>query len=85
MSTIMKAKFSRCGDPIPMRVDKRDYLFQENPHGDFVAIVDSEEHVSYLKQTGNFEIYDPKAAKAAAIEQMKAEAKADAKGTGNKK
>jgi hypothetical protein len=70
----MQATFSRCGEPIPMRVDKRDYLFQENPNGDFVAIIDSEEHVSYLKQTGNFVVYDAEAAKKKAIERMKAEA-----------
>lgn len=72
MSTIMQATFTRCGDPIPMRVDKRDYLFQENPNGDFVAIIDSEEHVSYLKQTGNFVVYDAEAAKKKAAERMKA-------------
>lgn len=72
MSTIMKATFSRCGEPIPMRVDKRDYLFQENPNGDFVAIIDSEEHVSYLLQTGNFVKYDAEAAKKEAVERMKA-------------
>lgn len=93
MSIIMKAKFTRCGEPIPMRVGKRDYLFQENPHGDFVAIVESEEHSHYLEQTGNFEVYDAEAAKAAALERMKAEAKTGAKvevktepkGTGGKK
>lgn len=59
---LMKAKFERCGEPIPMRVDKRDYLFQKNPAGDFVAIIDSEEHAKYLEHTGNFERYDQEAA-----------------------
>ena len=56
--TLMRAKFERCGEPIPMRVDKRDYLFQENHVGDFVAKVDAEDHVNYLLATENFEIYD---------------------------
>jgi len=90
MSTVMKAKFSRCGEPIPMKVDKRDYLFQENPHGDFVAIIESEEHVHYLEQTENFEVYDAKAANEKAREQWaedtlkSAEAKVDAKVGANK-
>jgi hypothetical protein len=80
----MKATFSRCGEPIPMRVDKRDYLFQENPNGDFVAIIDSEEHVSYLLQTGNFVKYDAEAAKKKALDQMKAKAAADKKAADKK-
>lgn len=56
---LMRAKFERCGEPIPMRVDKRDYLFQENHAGDFVANIDSEEHAHYLEDTGNFELYTP--------------------------
>lgn len=52
----MKAKFERCGQPIPMRVDKRDYLFQKDHNGDFVALVEAENHVNHLLGTGNFEI-----------------------------
>lgn len=82
---MMKAKFTRCGEPIPMRVDKRDYLFQENPAGDFVAIIDSEEHANYLEKTGNFERYDQKAAMKRERERwvdevlVSAEAKTEAK------
>ena len=53
---LMRAKFERCGQPIPMRIDKRDYIFQKDHTGDFVAIVDAENHVNYLLDTGNFEI-----------------------------
>lgn len=66
---LMRAKFERCGEPIPMRVEKRDYLFQETHSGDFVAKIDSEDHVNRLLATGNFEIYDEKAAIARAREQ----------------
>ena len=55
---LMRAKFERCGEPIPMRVEKRDYLFQENHKGDFVAFVDSVPHTQYLLDTGNFEIVE---------------------------
>lgn len=63
---LMRAKFERCGEPIPMRVDKRDYLFQEDHNGDFVAKIDSEDHVNYLLATGNFEIVDGQNPKAEA-------------------
>lgn len=66
---LMRAKFTRCDEPIHMRVDKRDYLFQKNPAGDFVAIIDSAEHANYLEQTGNFERYDQEAAMKKAQEQ----------------
>ena len=57
---LMRAKFERCGEPIPMRVDKRDYLFQEDHNGNFVAKIDSEDHVNYLLATGNFEVVETK-------------------------
>lgn len=53
---LMRAKFERCGQPIPMRIEKRDYIFQKDHTGDFVAMVDAENHVNYLIETGNFEI-----------------------------
>lgn len=39
-----------------MRIEKRDYIFQKDHTGDFVAMVDAENHVNYLLDTGNFEI-----------------------------
>lgn len=56
---LMRAKFERCGQPIPMRIEKRDYIFQKDHRGDFVAMVDAENHVNYLLDTGNFEIVVP--------------------------
>ena len=50
---IMQANFTRCGQPIPMRVEKFDYLFTENQYGDFVASVVSEDHVKHLIDTDN--------------------------------
>ena len=70
---IMQAKFTRCGQPISMRVDKFDYLFTENQYGDFVARVSSEDHVKHLVETGNFRIYEPPT-----MEELKARAKTDA-------
>lgn len=57
---LMRALFDRCGQPIPMRVDKFDYLFTEDASGNFVANVANEEHIDYLLGTKNFEMYDPK-------------------------
>jgi hypothetical protein len=57
--SLMQALFTRCGQPIPMRVEKFDYLFTENVHGHFVCRVASEDHVAYMEETGNFERYTP--------------------------
>ena len=64
---LMKALFERCGEPIPMKVDKRDYLFQKNPNtGEFVDIIESEPHVNYLLKTGNFALVEDEATEAKA-------------------
>jgi len=77
---LMKTKFTRGGQPIPMRVGKKDYIFQPNVHGDFVADITAEDHVHYLETTGNFELYI-----APSYEEMmeaeKARAKKEAKST----
>jgi hypothetical protein len=57
--SLMQALFTRCGQPIPMRVEKFDYLFTENVHGHFVCRVASEDHVVYMEETGNFKKYTP--------------------------
>jgi len=54
---IMQTCFTRCGQPIPMRVEKFDYLFTENQHGDFTCNVLSEDHCKHLIETGNFKEY----------------------------
>lgn len=79
---LIKALFTRCGQPIPMRVDKFEYLFTENPYGDFVASVSAEEHVNHMLQTGNFELYTPPTAEELAVRQAelrKGDAKASAR------
>lgn len=74
----MRAKFNRCGQPIPMRVDKIDYVFQENHAGDFVANITAEDHVHYLEQTGNFELYEaPSYEEMMEREKVKAKEKAE--------
>jgi hypothetical protein len=85
---IMQASFTRCGQPIPMRVEKFDYLFTENQYGDFVASIVSEDHVKHLLDTGNFKEYVPPTMeewKAREKEAAKDKAKSDAaKGKANK-
>ena len=75
---LMQACFTRCGEPIQMRVDKFDYLFTENQYGDFVANVTSEDHIKYLLKTGNFKMYTaPTRAELDAREKAKAAEEAD--------
>ena len=81
---LMQACFTRCGEPIHMRVDKMDYLFTETQTGDFVANITDEAHIKHLLQTGNFKMYDQsEAMEAARRAQAKEEAKAKA-GSGKK-
>lgn len=61
-----------------MRLEKRDYLFQENHDGDFVAVVDAENHVNHLIETGNFEIVLSKKEKAKLEKEERAKAKENA-------
>ena len=75
---LMRAKFERCGQPIPMRVDKMDYTFQKNHAGDFVCDIHAEDHVHYLEETGNFEMYTPPSYEEM-MEREKARAKAESK------
>ena len=56
---LMQALFTRGGQPIPMRVDKFDYLFTENHTGDFVCNVISDDHAQHMLSTGNFKEYVP--------------------------
>lgn len=56
---LMQATFSRCGESIPMRVNRFDYVFQANKHGDMVCNVSSDEHIKILKHMGTFQEYDP--------------------------
>ena len=83
----MQACFTRCGQPIPMRVDRHDYLFTENEHGDFIANITDPAHEKHLLETGNFKLYEPpgreemlKMMKAgAATEENQPKSKADVK------
>jgi len=54
---LIQALFTRGGQPIPMRVDKFDYLFTENHTGDFVCNVISDDHAQHMLSTGNFKAY----------------------------
>lgn len=56
---LIQALFSRGGDPIHMRVQRFDYLFEKNRHGDMVCEVISDEHSSMLISMGNFKEYIP--------------------------
>lgn len=54
----IQALFSRGdGDSFHMRVDRFDYKFERNPHGNMVCEVFSDEHVKRLIDTGNFALY----------------------------
>lgn len=55
---LMQAMFSRCGESIPMRVNRFDYVFKANEHGDMVCDVNSEEHIKILKHMGTFHEYE---------------------------
>jgi len=70
---LMQACFTRCGQPIPMRVDKYDYLFTENQDGVFVANVTAEDHIKYLLETGNFKMYESPTKTAGAGKNQKPE------------